>query len=80
MDRDCIKKSRKSTGMTDSAGNKRSRLDTRNRNHRDRPRNETEEDKRLRPVKRRESDKLLLQAAELETPENRVARLDGMKT
>ena len=87
--RDCIEKSRKRPRESDSAGNKRARLDRRNRNDRDRRRNETEEEKNLRLAKRRErdrarraasSEKKKKKAAELETQENRVARLDQMKT
>ena len=54
MNRDGIEKSRKCPGESDSAGNKRARLDRRNRNDRDRRRNETEEEKKLRLAKRRE--------------------------
>ena len=50
MDRDCIEKSRKRPGESDSTGNKRARLDRRNRNDRDR-RNETGEEKKLRLAK-----------------------------
>ena len=57
MDRDCIEKSRKRAGESDRAGNKRGRLDRRNRNDRDRRRNETEEEKKLRLAKIRESDR-----------------------
>ena len=57
MDRDCIEKSRKHPGESDSAGNKLARFDRRNPNDRDRRRNETEEEKKLRLAKRRERDR-----------------------
>ena len=85
MDRDCIVKSRKRPEESDSAGNKRARW-IEEREMTDRRRNETEEEKKLRLVNRRERDRARRaassekKAAELETPENRVARLDQMKT
>ena len=57
MDRDCIEKSRKHPGESDSTVNKLARLDRRNPNDRDRRRNETEEEKKLRLAKRRERDR-----------------------
>ena len=63
MDRDCIEKSRKRPGESDSAGNKRARLDRRNRNDRVR-RKEAEEQKKLRLAKRRERDRAKRAASE----------------
>ena len=51
-DRDCIEKSRKRPGESDSAGSKKARLDRRNRNDRDRRRNETEEEKKARKAEK----------------------------
>ena len=58
MDRHCIKNNRKRSGESDSAGNKRARLDRRNRIDRDRRRNETEEEKKLRQAERTERDRV----------------------
>ena len=57
MDRDCNEKSRKSPGEYDSVGNQRARLDRKKRNDRDRRRNKTEGEKKIRLAKRRERDR-----------------------